>query len=85
MKFEEIWDKLVLKDVRLLKPDTDVTFKAKNLKKLLQQVFDQGVLEQKSLEKPIDRLDRIRKKFDDIMGKRGLGTAFDDIFGDLLK
>lgn len=43
MTFQGIWDQLVAKDARLKEDDAAVEFRAANLKRLLRQVYDQGV------------------------------------------
>ena len=49
MKFSEIWSQLCRKDARLNTDGTKVEFESQNLKRLLEQVYEQG---QKSAPKP---------------------------------
>ena len=42
MTFDEVWKALVTKRPALAEDDTKVEFQVKNLKKLLQQMYDQG-------------------------------------------
>ena len=49
MKFSEIWSQLCRKDARLNTDGTKVEFESQNLKRLLEQVYEQG---QKSAPQP---------------------------------
>lgn len=56
MTFEQIWSKLLEKDERLNQGDTMIAFTSANLKRLLQQVYDQGVKQAKDTDKLIGEL-----------------------------
>ncbi len=43
MTFDQIWDQLTHKDPRLNQDEAEVVFQAKNLRRLLRQVHEQGV------------------------------------------
>lgn len=47
MKFDEIWQQLERKNADLKNDEAEVVFKAKNLRHLLRQVYDQGEKEAK--------------------------------------
>ena len=56
MTFKEVWESLVKKDDRLNDPESRVEFKAGNLKKLLQQVYDKGFDQSGAAHSAIDKL-----------------------------
>jgi len=57
MTYSEVWECLCTKNNKLKNDESDVVFKAKNLKKLLRQVYDQGKDAGKSFpENPFDFL-----------------------------
>lgn len=60
MTFREIWQQLVRKDSRLLDGDAKVEFTSSNLKKLLEQVYEQG---QKSVPKSGGMFDDLSSMF----------------------
>lgn len=42
LTMDQIWSQLCAKDPKLLQDDHEVTFISTNLKRLLQQIYDQG-------------------------------------------
>ena len=74
MTFDELWQALITKSAKLENPDTKVEFTSANLKKLLQQVWDQSEKHQKKLTA---HLEELRKMAGLNTPKNPLGGMFD--------
>lgn len=55
MTFDDLWKALLAKNGKLANDEAEVVLKAGNLKKLLEQVYDQGKKAGKDLQKAVDR------------------------------
>lgn len=64
MTFPELWNALVAKDVRLENPEAKIEFKSANLKRLLEQVYEQGGKRERDQQ---PARDGAHKFFDDIL------------------
>lgn len=84
MTLEEIWGALMCKNADLKCPEAKITMKSKNLKHLLQQVFDKGAASEKDRAKAAktrkDLLDKMTgfsknpgKDFEQMMKDFGIG------------
>ena len=76
MTFDDIWNALVAKNGKLTNDEVEVTFKAGNLKKLLQQVYSQGRKQEAGVQKTMREI--LRKKTN--MGGNPM-DMFNDLFG----
>ena len=83
MTLEEIWGALLCKKPDLKCPDATVIFKAKNLKKLLQQVYDKGVAAEKNRNAYREKLKEQDSTFDDFF--KGFGKNRGKDFEQMMK
>jgi hypothetical protein len=81
MTLEDIWGALLNKNADLKCPDATVIFKAKNLKSLLQQVYDKGVAAEKARWENMKKIQDMADRFKG--GDRsGAGKDFEQMMKD---
>jgi len=81
MNLEEIWGALMCKNADLKCPEATIIMKSKNLKHLLQQVFDKGVASEKSRQAFQDKLKKSMNPFKGFGKKPGMD--FEQMMKDL--
>lgn len=77
MTLEDIWGALLNKNADLKCPDATVIFKAKNLKHLLQQVYDKGVAAEKTRRDFLEKMAGLKS--------RGKDDDFMKLFNDMMR